>query len=407
MIPFWLHEQGEDHSDNRHTCSSGGFSKKRNPFAQANVTLHFDSDKNVTIGILNSRSCEMYEVYFRCRVEQGTAYERSPLYYELDGYVRENLTKIRLHNLNEADQVVVALGALELSDQSQRREMIEEELARSSRNNSNDAPSLQLQEAALEIACQWRLVDDLDFLSLYFMRKVNNAFRRVAQDMIERKMKTIQLAVTPYVDGYYTSGYSNFIRQDSSRLVRHSEQSRNVEFQQCPDVILGPTNVHSEYIPAKVEVADFAWNCEELALANLHRWWGDIVTRDYVGQKLVVRWKPRQEEGLPVDDVILLTVRLSTQPGVYSHSGKNAVASIKYRVFQSEIVQVDDVTTSYRGKASVLGVNVSFLDLVRRTSRMRVSMIERKFKDIERYRPLSDSESAYLAFFHRASNLRE
>lgn len=64
----------------RHGSMAGVSHREREP--QVVVKLSYDGDKKLTVAVL-SQQLDGLSVYFQCRVEQGTAFQRSPLYYEL------------------------------------------------------------------------------------------------------------------------------------------------------------------------------------------------------------------------------------------------------------------------------------------------------------------------------------
>lgn len=289
------------------------------------ITLHYDAVKKVTIAVLapcqNRVDSEAVNAYFQSRVADGTAYIVSPLYYELEGFIRENLSWIRkaLPDLTHQTEssVSVAMGSLEESDDVQRRKMLDEKEA-SNRNTHHrlrvasagavgtSSPDLRGDggglvvdadwfEEVLEIARLHRLNDDLDVLSVYFMRQTSKSFGRVAARIAFHRLQSqTSLALTPLVDGVYISGYSKFVRRDGLPLhhihtTRYLDSGRAVEYQRCLDIDLngasGSSAVRSstneclvglagKFAPSEASDPYFDWKCEEVSLANLHRWWG-------------------------------------------------------------------------------------------------------------------------------------
>ena len=50
--------------------------------------------------------------------------------------------------------------------------------------------------------------------------------------------------------------------------------------------------------------SNFSWACEELSFANLEREWGDSAVQEYIGHKVLVRWK-RENVDIPQKTVFL------------------------------------------------------------------------------------------------------
>jgi len=451
MFSKWFARHGEGTSSAGHS-----FAQTKKKVSSPVATLFFDGDKKMTIAVL-SRHVESLEVYFQCRVEQGTAYPRSPLYYELEGYIRENYTKICRHwqkgcfgMTGDLDTVVLAVGSLEASDKAQRNELMEEREARlkqlHARNEHEEEEknivSLARLEEVLEIARLHRLTDDLDVCSIYFMTTTSKLFGRIAARIVQDRLKETHLTLTPFIDGVTVSGYSTFAREESNRLVKCTEQGRAVEYQQLPGIDLFSSSSSGEFCvfggrketsSDAVSNGRFSWKCDEIAFENLHRWWGDIVVRDYVGQKLVLSWNlhpgtadaleyyrsnaPNNHRGMSTKGTVTLgTVRVESSPPTGRHQNwplypccssafhgeslsqrrRATTSSVILDVERSKSIPIDDVTTSYSGTILVHKVRLDFVWLVRASAQFALQRIRSNYRHIEESRPLLPHEIEYL-----------
>jgi len=442
----------------RRDHENSGKSEKRSPL----VTLHFDSVKKMTIAVLASSSHNRLASYFQNRVQKGTAYLVSPLYFELDGYIRENLCDMKEslpRMCGEVDGFIsIAIGSLEESDREQRYELMGESqalsLVPSGIGQLGDMSSLSFSisqttpvnsdklEQVLEIASLHRLNDDLDVISIYFMRLVNKVFARVSAKLARNRLQTTRLLVTPFVNGIYTAGYSRFIRRDgqddeSISLVRHLESSRTVEYERGKDMEFcapasrfNDSNATSCVFYCASPCSDVSWKCEEIALANLHRWWGDISLPDYVGQKLLVSWilspvdaKDHQPPSRPStssrerndssDDngpltVPVATLRLPVDGGPPEGVRDWPLSFARMRLDvrnRGRAHQLDDVTVSYSGKLSIEHVHLDFPCLVRASAKAVAMRLVNEYTEIEQHRPLLPNEEAYRTLVEEAANM--
>lgn len=397
----------------------------------ATVTLHYDEQAQCSVAVL-SRPCPngVCSVYFTCRVEQGTARRHSPLYYELDGFVREQFHQVQ--RAVHPHTVHMAVGALETSDaahvaylQAQRRRKHWARHARRGGGGDDDisreetlmrgkqqsvAPRLDTDRLALalDICRLHRLPDDLDILSLYCLAQVNRSCRALASRILRCQRRQWDVRVTPYVDGANASGFSRMTRRDETNLVQHMESGRSVLYRQCQQVALRKSNCSSShddcdrYLPVD-STQSFSWACEEIALAHLHQWWGDIAERDYIGQKMVLQWHQPAADG----PVVLDTLRLEagTLPGTRVwQSHKTAVA---LHVLHSETRAIDNVTLSYAGEARLVAVRVPWMTLVQAAAKLEWPRLTQEYVSLQQVRPLLPHELEYGELIHDLANIKE
>jgi hypothetical protein len=383
------------------------------------VTLFYDTVKKLTVAVLSPRTEPRLMLYLESRVSDGSAWQVSPLYFELEGYVRENRNQIRGNLSNKSESgtklVSIAIGSLEESDEAQRREMQEDlDAERASRDRVDD----RTLEKGLALASQHRLQDDLDVLSIYSMCQASKLFARVALRMVCHRLASTKLSLTPFVDGVSLSGFSKVVRRDGSiplesmSLARHNESGREIEYERMRDILLVgmASSTSSEwqlepvFQPAPGACNTVSWKCEEIALANLHRWWGDITLPEYVGQKLLLSWII--EPG-SVDDVShfrgsccvpVSTLKLPGEARLSrgEHRWSLPQAQFRLEVLESIGKQLDDVTMSYSGRMEVIGVRLDFVSLVKASARALVPDLIDKYKALEETRPLMMHEIQYM-----------
>lgn len=398
ILPWWNEDARNENSVRCRSISGSYNTQRTNPF----VTLFFDGDKKMTIAVLSER-LDNLSLYFQRRVEQGTAYQRSPLYYEMDGYVRENWTKIQKEGLG-AHSVSVAVGSLKASDDAQR-----EQLTTERRRGMRKTVDGELLEQALDIASLHRLKDDLDVISISCMRQASKAFSRVALKLARRRLLDTTLIIRPFVDGISLNGYSNFVRGDATGLVCCSESGRAVEYCQRQDILLSSSSGGEEFFkPGPGTNSELSWECEELALANLHRWWGDIAIRDYVGQKLILYWKLDPSHPDYIDNkcsriVSLSALRLEAKPSKGVQTWPMAQSSICLDVIESRATSIDDVTMSFAGRLHVSQISLNFTSLVGASARGKLDSLRKGHERIEESRPLLEHEIEYLLEVERAA----
>ena len=370
------------------------------------VTLHFDEQAQCSVAVL-SKPCPkgVCSVYFTCRVEQGTARRHSPLYYELDGFVRE-----QFHQVQRAVQphtVHLAVGALESSDaaqvaylQAQRRQK------RLERHRHSVIREDQFAQV-LEICRLHRLQDDLDVLSLYCLVQTNRTCRQLASCILRYQRQHLDVRVTPYVDGANVSGYSRLTRRNEANLVEHKESGRSVLYRQCRQLSLrkntnGSADECDQYQPVD-SAQSFSWACEEIALAHLHQWWGDIAERDYIGQKLIIKWHHSNTAEGPV---LLDTLRLEAAPLPGTRVWQSRKTAVTLHVLQSETHMVDNVTLSYAGQARLVSVQVPWMTLVQAAAKLEWPRLSQAYVSLQQVRPLLPHELEYGELVHDLANAK-
>lgn len=304
------------------------------------VLLYFDRGKKCTVATLSYRLDPFTNFFDQC-VKAGNAVWKSPFYCELNGFLRENLYRLRHDQRFFGGHLVkTAIGALKDSDEAQRSLLEDAHLRRhlrfdqhnvryknvGSTKNTTLGPQYDTMrlEMALEVCRLWGLGDTLDVLSIDCMLRTSRAFRRVAIPIAEKRVKECKFVITPLVDGHVKSGHSVFRRADPGReRIIERENGRLVEYAVGSSILYlqkrDKTDVYpheltrkkpitGNFLPATKPASDqnperhkdaaetkafggFCWACEELSYTNLELEFMDISVPEYVGQKVVVHWQ--------------------------------------------------------------------------------------------------------------------
>lgn len=433
------------------------------PQPQPLVILFFDKNKERTIAVLTSaHQGQVVSQYFQCRVAQGSATCLSPLYFELDGYIRENWSQIMRHHTKGLGSsqftITVAVGALDASDKAQSQSLERQHKALTSaaaqRNLSHD-DFLGLLEDALEICRLHRLGEDLDVFSVYCLGWTGNRIcRQVAISLATQRLKQAQLEIMPLVDGGTIGGYSTFIRlqsiQEPSNGSNNSnsnihdnmniqfERERPIEYVQLPSIELTQASEETctnKFVPVITEdgmsAATISWGCIELATFSLEQWWGE--SNEYAGQKLCLRWQPSNVDIAPPYcqsnkqlllsqseeetslippspppptrkflDLASLQIE-GEQPKRLKKWTASRFCSITLRMLKSEISQLDGVELCYRGSLQVVQVQIDFRALVRAYAKSLLPGLMQQHEQIQETRPLLAWEREYFRLVKRAA----
>lgn len=267
-----------------------------------------------------------------------------------------------------------------------------------------------LLEKALDVARNHRLSDDLDVVSLFFMNQTSSVLRKIASPMIEEKMKEIDLVINPLVDGVIVSGFSTFDRHGfpSRKLVNVKEVGQTVQYSQQDDIRLRYSESSRCYQPVTGS-GSIQWCCTELALANLHRWWGDISLSEYLGQKMVLQWHTKGPDELAIKSNLMTLNSLGLGPQVQDghHSFHEFGTLISVQVVGSRQTSADTVTTTFTGIALVDKVHIDFISLVRAAARRLLAPVHVLHQKVLETRPLLDSEQRYLRSIEMLTKMRK
>jgi hypothetical protein len=378
--------------------------------AHPSITLSFDSEQNLTVAAISHR-LDPFTLYLDRLVQNDTARCKKPLYYELDGYIRENITKMRQNQGFGSHLVEVATGALEASDNAQRQHL--EAVVAATRKKNSTSYYDQLEDV-LEICRLHRLEDDLDVMSIYCMQRTSKSMGRIASRLAKQRMQKTKLVVSPLVDGCSLAGFSVFRRILHSDTIVQTEHGRLVEYASCENIICSPTTEECDkFKPVPSTKDTFCWNCEELSFANLKREGGDIGLHEYLGQKLIASWlagnvdvpELAERKGGQSNSVPLVGIRLNATPSQGVKTWPLPFIKFKLDVLKSRADQRNEVSVNFNGRIRLVRIDMNFLCLVRAYARTLEASLESRRLQIEESRPLLEHETAYLREVRQAASL--
>ena len=160
-----------------------------------------------------SHSLDPFLDYFDGLVADGKAQRVGNKTYQLDGFLRSNETNLRSYNGFGSHLVKVKTGAKDASDAAQTAALEEKERAKKRPRVDGDGEEEDEEEdrkkppdmlaPVMDIVMNERLKSDLqnDPFSLYGMRSVCKLFKAKAESIASEKMKTLDLSITPLVNG--------------------------------------------------------------------------------------------------------------------------------------------------------------------------------------------------------------
>lgn len=367
------------------------------------ITLFFDSERSLTVAIISHR-LDPFVLYLEERVFEGTARRKTMLCYELDGFIRENLSRLKNQERFGYHLVEVAVGALNESDAAHRK-VLERDLIQ-----RRPAAPFERIEECMEICRLHRLGEDLDVLSIYMLGRTCKSLKRVANAMVKTRMEGTRLLVSPLADGCILAGYSVFRRRENMCTIVQKEHGRFMEYSAC-DTIECASQAPGRFAPAIGSISDFEWNCEELSFQNLERGWGDVGVREYLGQKLVVSWLcgavdiAHNSEKANGESISLASYRLSSSQKRGTKKFEKRFFTFEVFVSRSGCNEIDDVTVSFSGRCSVVQIKIDFLCLLRAYARTFEPCLKAQYAKIQENRPLLEHEKAYLKEVIDASSL--
>jgi hypothetical protein len=435
------------------------------------ITLRFDANTKSTIANLSHR----LDPFVQCMnglVEEGKAWPYSASEYQISGYLRSNVTLLRSHNGFGRHLVKVESAEIDASDAAQAAELEEQEtISRAAKRprkmeEAEDDDGLALEDveelsrAALDIVVKHRLKIDLqdDPLTLFCVRRVSKSMKKVAESIASTKAKTLDLTVTPLINGkqrygdYKLEGYdsetfsTDGFGPDGPEYVTEYTKLENISMSFQPSEIGG-----GGYEPTNVNTATFSWDS-----GKLDRYAEDEHDRDeddasyseyaYRGAKLRVYFQPKDTD--PIKSPLRsggmfgeqqpslgfhaqFSLPRQSNIGIVSKSQRGV--TINYEVLESntseteEVVEEEEVSEyetdeeaedgvrrvvkivermgnfiQYSGRIKVIDVKVDFSVLVRLHASEVMRELNRKYGSILRERPLTTTETEYLQLVESA-----
>ena len=493
----WLIDGGQrqDHYDQydcffdeynpRNGCPGQHKCKREHPF----IELTFDPESKSTIATLSHR-LDPFISYFDTLVSQGKATKLPHSIYKLNGYLRPSLTALRTNTPFGNHLIKVAKGAMQTSDTAQAEEMevkqgaqkkprldeneckpaavhksnnasaksefsddeewTEEDFAKIDESVARQQSATQISsilEKVMNIVMGERLQIDLqdDFMSLYSMRCVCKTFKTVATTIAIEKLKTLDLSVTPLVNGFEQYGEYKIDGYDEENWDAvwqiWGEPTEVVEYKKKDKVdLLYQENEETGagFYPIDAAKSTFSWNSGSLDLDVDESDDDDHDEADhakyaYRGQLMRVYWHPSHADPIrpksrvgysrelkPSLGIMLSSFYLYNNPrNLGSVSKSQGDVAIEYEVLEcntakSEIVddtedvseyETDDEaedgvrrvvkTAEYSGTVRISKVKLDFGVLVREHARKISKELSTKHQSILKERPLSRAEKEY------------
>jgi hypothetical protein len=446
---------GEDFCDPhsfRGGCRDGHVCRYDHP----NITLRFDDETKKSIATLSHRLDPFVE-YFDGLVAAGSAKPRGNMAYELDGYIRHNETALRNHTGFGSHLVEVDKASLEASDQSytadqRAKEEAEERNRKRPRLLGETDQQFALLEEAMGIVQEVRLQKDLevDPMSLYCMRSVCKLFKRIATDIGRTKANSLDLSITPLVNGMWKRSKND----TNDAISGYDEETYDVL---CDDPFEANAYTRKDivtldfrdgdegpgYYPIDTSKSGFSWDSGELFRdADEDDYDNDYDYDDsadyaYNGQMMRVYWHPKKDDPIksptrmsaslwgrpkPPLGVRLCAIRVKTKPTIGRVVGKGRGIILEYDVLESsaEEIQVDNSSGEeddddddldhnenkekgekktwmirHQGKIRIVKARVDYGILVRKHAREIKFDVERKHRKLQEERPLTDFEKEY------------
>lgn len=498
---------GDDYFDEynlRNGCPGEHKCKRAHPF----IALNFDAESTSTIATL-SHQLDPFEEYFSTLVKEGkaTGIPHSSV-YRVAGYLRPNLTALKSQNGFGNHLIKVEKGAMEASDKAQTEELETKPSATkklriangSTDNDSNPSASASklsntqnnsefdddeewtaddiakiddmiaqrqsadlmsnMLEEVMGILLNERLHQDLqnDFLSLYSMRCSCKTFKRAATLIAKEKLKTLDLSVTPLVNGF--EQYGDFLLEgydsetcdavwqmwgEPTDMIHYNKKEKvALAFRESGDAGAG-------HYPIDNTMSTYDWDSGWLnddidEEEDREKGYNDAHNANYAyrGQAIRVYWHPNQvdpvkakERGVslyggakPPLGICVASFRLYGNPrNTGNEAKKKRGVAIEYEVIEcdtskeegvDELEEISDVESDeeaedglrrvvktiehkyhlikYSGKVRIIKIQVDFSVLVREHAARVQREINSKHQRVLKERPLTHAEKEYKQF---------
>ena len=413
------------------------------------ITLRYDATTKSTIAHLSHR-LDPFLHYMNGLALKEEAWPHSASEYKIDGYLRPNLTDLRSHYGFGGHLVKVEDSELGASDAAQLEEEEEKEAneraakrpRKTEEGEEEDLNTEGLSAAAMDVVMKHRLIFEVqdDPLTLFCLRQVSKSFKKFAESVASAKVKTLNITVTPLVNGMQRFGDGKFDGYDSetfrSDCFGFEEDANVAEYTKREKILLDfqPSETgDSGYKPTSIDAATIAWDSGVLDRDPdpEDEDWSDYAENAdcaYCDQMLRVYWHPKDAD--PVKSPVHTTyyreqksfgVLIAEFPlgsryraGVknISHSG----VAVSFDVLENNISETEEVDEEdengerrvwryiqYSGRIKLISVKVDFSVLVRLHAFQVMRELHREYERIKKERPLTTTESEYLKFVGIAS----
>mmetsp|Transcript_39858 Transcript_39858/g.72938 ORF Transcript_39858/g.72938 Transcript_39858/m.72938 type:complete len:506 (-) Transcript_39858:76-1593(-) len=453
----WLVD-GEDSGDDGYELYDAysprnGCDERRCNRDHPHITLRFDAATGTTIATISHR----LDPFVRCLNNLDGAWPHNATVYHLNGYLRRNETALRSHDGFGGHLVKVEPGSREASDAAQAAELEKEESERESKRprvngDTRDTEPFNKLEEVMDILVKHRLQLDMqnEPVTLFCMRPVCKLFNKIATSIASKKVKTLDLSITPLVNGTGCYGYFSIDGYDEETFavekwgfdgghsdIKQYSKKEDVSLLYQPPEEAG---IEGGYYPVNTEAATFDWESGTL-LRDLEEDededhdsadWAEYA---YHGQLMRVFWHPSQADPVhpperrdfngqakPSLGVIIAEFNLRRRPDCGNVTKSQKGVTINYEVLESNASQTEEEEDApeeenkdsdeegngagsplgqtrryieYSGKIKLNWVKVDFGILVRAHACEVKGELRRKYSNILKERPLTQTEKEY------------
>lgn len=432
------------------------------------ITLRFNANTNMTIASMSHR-LDPFVRCLNGLVSEEKAWPHSATEYHLDGYLRPNETVLRSHDGFGSHLIKVPKGEREASDAAQAAEAEEREdcsRAAKRRRGGEDASISALNAndfatAMHVVAKQWLQIElQNDPFALLCLRQVCKSFKKIATSIASTKVNMLDLSITPLVNGRQKYGDSKLDGYDSETFddggfgpegpdyVAEYEKRDKISF-----VCHHPMKTGGGRYQPVDTTSSFGWKSgleRDAEEEDADSYDTDRAKYAYRGQILRVYWHPGESdpvrtptrmegmygEAKPRLGVRIAEFHLHEQPSCGSVSTSEGGVSVRYEVLQSTTSKTEEVDreeevsdyetdeeaedgvrrivdvvehktkyVEYSGRIKLLELRIDFGVLVRFHARHIRSELQRKYGNIMRERPLTQSEKEYQEMVIAATGL--
>ncbi|EJK76860.1 hypothetical protein THAOC_01351 [Thalassiosira oceanica] len=295
-------------------------------------------------------------------------------------------------------------------------------------------------------------------LTLHVLRRTCKSAKIVAEELAKQKLASLDLTLTPLVDGRYRAGDDNYHFYDSDNCSKVDENLHFVGYKKR-EVMKLSSATDGYFHPRNVAAATFSWDSGSLKryADDYDNDWGDTygTTGDsteedaYSGQKMRLSWHPRStdlikpsprinmyERVLPSLGVSLAEFHFGDCPnqGVATKTSSSGYIVAEYEVLESNTQEIteeeeqdDDGNVNdyeeeeeeeeekqvvtrdyirYSGTIKINRVKVDFGAIVREYAFEVQHKTKGEHLEILKERPLTEAEKAYYRMLSKATGIR-
>lgn len=404
------HDYGFDEYSFRNGCD--GRCNRKHP----KIILKYNPEKKLTIATITDLLGPFLN-FFSLRISEGTAWPFSEKVYELNGYLRENISDIEARGKFGFHLVSIDRDELDKSDTAQKveRQLLLQE--QEEKEPTKKKPRLSLvSKDMVELVGQAMTIvashlEDFDPFTLYCFRQTCKAFKKIANEVAAVKMQSLQLSVIPYTNGIEHTLLDFDYDSDTCELQECSDESV-IKYRKEHIIPFSNNSSTSKYgigsfQPCENANCKFSWQSSS--------YYDDYDEENYVGQMIKVYVQQ------PMKAVLIGKFFLDSCDKEKNYIARRVGLTLEYEIMENEVVYKksddddggddddnsgnDDHTyVSYHGKTEVKSLMVDYSVLVGLYARSLRRSITRKNYEIMKQRPLTDYEKEYSRMVITAAN---